>query len=120
MVDPDLMGAEDGDAVAVGPAPPPEVRRGDPYVCVARRFAVVHVDVVDDDVGHILQCDAAVAHDVNIRAATVDGLVAVEDQLMLQLYGHVRREYYPARIRERYSMSFCVCIVKIMIIQFYF
>jgi hypothetical protein len=89
MVDPDLTGAEDGDpladgsttppdvrrgrstsdgrrrwrSVAVGSTPPPDVRRGDPYVVVPRRFAVVHVDDVDDDVGDVLQCDAPVAHD---------------------------------------------------------
>jgi hypothetical protein len=38
------------------------VLRGDPYVSVPRWLAVVHVDVVDDDVGDVLQCDASVAH----------------------------------------------------------
>jgi hypothetical protein len=62
-VHPDLTGVEDGDPVAVRSTPPLDVRRGDLYVDVPRRLAVVHVDVVDDDVGDVLQCDASVAHD---------------------------------------------------------
>lgn len=98
VVDPDLPGAEDGDAVAVRSAPPPNVSWAGAYVGVPRGRAVVDVDVVDDDVGDVLERDAAVAGDVDVGAATVDGFEAVEDELVLQVYGHVGGEHDPERL----------------------
>lgn len=40
------------------------------------------VDVVDDDVGNVLECQAAVAGDVDIGAAAVDSFEAVEDEFV--------------------------------------
>ena len=109
VVDPDLVRREQGDAVAVRYAPPPRVGRGGPHDGVARGLAVVDVDVVDDNVRHVLECDAAVAGYVDFRASAVDGLEVVEDELVLQLYGHVRREYNPVFfLNKKKSRSLCV------------
>lgn len=97
VVDPDLPGAEDGDAVAVRSPPPPHVRWTGAYVGVPWRRAVVDVDVVDDDVGDVLEGDAAVARDVDVGAAAVHGFEAVEDELVLQVNGHVRGKHDPER-----------------------
>ena len=112
VVDPDLVRREQGDAVAVRYAPPPCVGRGGPYDGVARGLAVVHVDVVDDNVGHVLECDAAVAGDVDVRASAVDGLEVVEDELVFELYGHVRREYNPVFIFETKEKLIVMCLIK--------
>jgi len=56
------------------------------------------VDVVDDDVGDVLERDAAVARDVDVGAPSVDGFEAVEDELVFKVYGHVRGEHDPERL----------------------
>lgn len=58
---------------------------------------MVDVDVVDDDVGDVLEGDAAVARDVDVGAAAVHGFEAVEDELVLQVNGHVRGKHDPER-----------------------
>lgn len=95
MIDPDLAGPVDGDPVAVGSPPPPDVGGAGGDVGVAGGLAVVDVDVVDDDVGDVLEGYAAVADDVDVGAAAVDGLEAVHDELVLELDGHVGGEDDP-------------------------
>lgn len=56
---------------------------------------MVDVDAVDYNVGHVLQRDAAVTGYVDVNASAVHGFIAVEDELMLELYRHVRRKYNP-------------------------
>uniref|UniRef100_A0A452YC05 Uncharacterized protein n=1 Tax=Aegilops tauschii subsp. strangulata TaxID=200361 RepID=A0A452YC05_AEGTS len=97
VVHPHVPRREERDAVAVRPGAPPVVRRRRPHVRVPRRHAVVHVQVVDDHVGHVLQRDARAAGDVHVRAAPVDGLVAVHQQLLVEADGHVRGEHDPQR-----------------------
>ncbi|KAF7820188.1 hypothetical protein G2W53_025643 [Senna tora] len=95
VVDPDLARREDGDPVAVRLAPPPHVRGAGADVGVPGGLAVVDVDVVDDDVGDVLEREAAVAGDVDVGAAAVDGFEAVEDELVLEGDGHVAGEDDP-------------------------
>lgn len=99
VVDPDLARAVDGDPVAVGYPSPPDVGGAGGNVGVPRGLAVVHVDVVDDDVGDVLEGHAAIADNVDIGAAAVDGLEAVDYELVLELDGHVGREDDPERLR---------------------
>lgn len=79
MVDPDVPWPKDGDPVTVGYAPPPYVRWAGAYVSIPGGFTVVHVDVVDDHVRHVLERDTAVTGYLNVSAAAVNGLEAVED-----------------------------------------
>nr|GMD33628.1 hypothetical protein Pyn_29454 [Ipomoea batatas] len=99
VVDPDVSGPEYGNGVAVGLASVPDVGRAGAYVRVAGGDTVVNVHVVDDDVADVLERNAAAAGDVDVGAAPVHGLVAVEDELVLQLDGHVGGEDDPQRLR---------------------
>lgn len=60
---------------------------------------MVDVDVVDDDVGHVLERQAAVAGDFDVGAAAVDGFVAVDDELVFELDEHVGGEGDPDGFR---------------------
>jgi hypothetical protein len=96
VVDPDVAGGQDGDAVAVaaGAQPVVALRVADHPPRVRRR--VVDVDAVDDHVPHALQRDLR-ADDVHLRAAAVDGLVVVHDELLPEPHHHVAREHDPQR-----------------------
>lgn len=50
---------------------------------------MVDMDVMYDDMRHVLQRYAPVSGDMNFGAAAVDGLVGVEDELVLELDDHV-------------------------------
>lgn len=56
---------------------------------------MVDVDVVDDDIGDVLDGDAAAAGDVDVGAAAVDGFEAIHDEFVFEPYGHVGGEDYP-------------------------
>lgn len=43
---------------------------------------VVNMNVVNDDIADVLQCNAATAGNVDIGAATVKGLVAIKDEFL--------------------------------------
>lgn len=66
---------------------------------------MVDVYVVDDDVGDVLEGYAAVAGDMNVGATAVDGFVAVEDEFVLQVYGHVGGEDDPEGLVLDYSVA---------------
>lgn len=95
VVDPDVLGPEYRDPVAVGLRTVPVVRRARPHVGIARGVAVVDVDVVDDDVGDVLEGDAPAPGDVDVGAAAVEGLEAVEDEFLGEADEHVGGEDYP-------------------------
>ena len=50
---------------------------------------------MDDDVGHVLDRDASATSDVDGGATSVDGLEAVDDELVFEGYYHVGGEYDP-------------------------
>jgi hypothetical protein len=94
VVDPDVAGAHDGDAVAVAGGAEAEVVVGVADLAAEVGDGVVDVEVVDDDVAHVLHGDLR-ARDVHLRAAAVDGLVAVDDELVAEVDNHVAREHDP-------------------------
>lgn len=105
VVDPDVAPTKDRHAVAVRYGPPPVVPRGAPHVSVPSLLAVVDVNPVDDNVGHVLDCDAGAARDVDAGASPVDGLERVHDELLLQLDRHVPGEDDPQRVVLDHSMA---------------
>ena len=62
---------------------------------VARLLAVVNVEAVDDDVRDELDGNAGAVGDMDVGAASVDGLEAVHYQLLLQRDHHVPLEHDP-------------------------
>ena len=55
----------------------------------------MHVDVVDDDVGHVLDSDATTAGDVDVGATAVDRFEAVDDKFIFEFDCHVGGEDDP-------------------------
>uniref|UniRef100_A0A804PV48 Uncharacterized protein n=1 Tax=Zea mays TaxID=4577 RepID=A0A804PV48_MAIZE len=100
VVQPHVGGAEDGDAVAVGDDAPAEVvgRVADVAAVLVGRDDVVDVDVVDDDVVHELHRELRAVGDAHLRAAPVDGLVAADDELLLERDDHRLGEGDPQRL----------------------
>ena len=95
MVDPDVTGAKDGNAIAISQRPPPIVGGGAAHHGVPCLDAVMDMDAVDDDVGDVLEGDAGAVGDVDVGAAAVDGLEAVHDELLLEGDDHVTLEHDP-------------------------
>lgn len=53
------------------------------------------VQTMDDDIGNILNCDAASISNVDIGTTAINGLEAVDNELLLQLNDHVTLENNP-------------------------
>lgn len=82
MVDPDVLGPKDGDAITIGFGTPSPVGGAGAHVGLTPRQAVVDVDVVDDDIAYILESDAGPTGDVNVSTSAVYSLEAVHYQLL--------------------------------------
>lgn len=63
------------------------------------------MNVVYDDVVNILEGYAADAGDRHVGVAGVDGLVAVDDELMFEIYGHFGSENDPQRLGLDHGMA---------------
>jgi len=68
-------------------------------------MTMMDVNVVYDDIAYILQSNAASSDDVHISTASIDGLVAVENQLLGQLNHHVAGEDDPQWLVLYHSVS---------------
>lgn len=55
------------------------------------------VKTVNDNVSNILDGDASSIGNVDIHPTAINGLEAVHDELLLQLYDHVPLEHNPER-----------------------
>ena len=95
VVNPHVGPSENRDSVTVRCRPPPVMRRRISDVSIPSLLAVVDVDAVDDDVGHVLGSDARATGDMDVRSTAVNGLERVHDQLFFQLYDHVTCEDDP-------------------------
>ena len=95
VVDPHVPRAEQRDAVTVREAPPPEVSGRAPNKGLPGAPTIVDVDPMNDDIGDVLDGDARAARDVDVVPAAVDRLVAVHEELLRELDGHVGGEDDP-------------------------
>ncbi|VFQ92588.1 unnamed protein product [Cuscuta campestris] len=99
VVDPDVPRASYGYPVSVRLASVLRACWARAYHSVPRGLAVGDLDVVNNHIGDVRQGQAPVSGDEQVGAAAVDGLVAVEDQLMFQRDRHVAGEHDPQRLR---------------------
>lgn len=53
------------------------------------------MDVVDNNVGDVLECDASIARNVDGGSTTVDAFVAVDDKFVFELDSHTGGEDDP-------------------------
>lgn len=95
MIDPYVPRTKDGYRITIRLPPVANMRGARPNISVPRRFTVVNVHVVDDDIAHILQRDASVPRDLHIGTTPIYGLVVVDNQLVLELDDHVVLERDP-------------------------
>lgn len=105
MIDPNVVRSRDRDPVTVGDSSEPDVRRRRSDESVPGGFAVVNVDVVDDDVAHLLYRQAPVAGDLDVRASPVDRLEAPDDELVPERDPHVAGEDDPERFRLYHGVA---------------
>ena len=66
---------------------------------------MVHVDVVDDDIGHGMDGDASAAGDVDVGATAVDGFEVVDDKFVFELDVHVGGEDDPQGFELDHSVA---------------
>ncbi len=98
VIDPDILGSEDVDAISVCGSSVPDMLRSAAYRGRSRRNAIVNVDPVHDDVGNELDRQASTSCYVYVRASSVQGLETAHDQLLFQLDQHVLLEDDPQRL----------------------
>ena len=99
MVDPHMSGPEERDGISIGDGSPANMGGAGPDHGITCGAAVVDVETMNDDVGDILQGDAATPRDVHVVAAPIDGLEAVDQELLPQPNGHVGSKRDPQCVR---------------------
>ena len=98
MINPDVRRAEYGDPITVAASSKSEMHDGVPDHAAAAGLDVMDVESVDDDVLHELDGDASAVGDMNVGTAAVDGLVAGDEQLLVEVDDHVAGEDDPERL----------------------
>lgn len=88
MVEPDVGGTEDGDAVTVAVCSEANVVGGVPDQTAGGDDNVVDVEAVDDHILGELDADTSTEGNVDIGAAGIDGLMAGHKQLFGQCNDH--------------------------------
>ena len=95
VVHPNMASPEYGHPIPVWYRPPPVMVGGVPHIGVASLLAVVYVEAMNDNVGHVLDSNARPSRNVDAGASAVDGLERVHDQLFLQFDHHIPLENDP-------------------------
>lgn len=105
MVDPYVVGAEDGDGVAIAP-------RTQSYVVdpvydqsAGGRNNVVHPYIVDDHIMNKLEGDPCSIGYMDLHSPAINCLIAREYELFLELDDHATGEYDPQGLRLDDSMA---------------
>lgn len=97
MVHPNVAPSKNRHPITVGYSPPTVVAGRVPNISIPSSLAIMYVNPVDYDVGHVLYSNAWPAGDVNIGASAVDGLERVHQQFFLQFDHHVTSKNDPQR-----------------------
>lgn len=95
VVHPDMAPTKDGYPIPVWYRPPPVVTRGISHVSVPPLLAVMDVESMYDNVGHILYSNACSTCNMDASTPAIDGLEGVHYQLFLQLDNHIPRKDDP-------------------------
>lgn len=97
MVNPDVAGPEDGDAITITHRPQADVIPGIPDHSPSSLDNVVDAYPMDDDVPYELQGDPGSARDQDIDPPSINRLVAGHDELLVEPYDHAIGEDDPLR-----------------------
>lgn len=95
MIHPHVASTEDRNSVTVRYSPPPIMARRVPHISIPALLAVMYVQAMDNNVGHVLYSNAWPPGNVHICATAVDRLERIHDQLLLQLDHHAAFENDP-------------------------
>lgn len=61
-------------------------------------IAMMDVNIVYNNIAYILQRNATTSDNMHISSTAIKRLVAIEDELLWELYQHILREHYPQRL----------------------
>lgn len=105
MVNPNIGGAEDGNAVAVAHSPQTHMVDSVSDHSSVTNYNVMDTKTMDDDISYVLKSNASAISNLNIGPSCINGLVASHDELLGEPNGHVGREGDPQRSLLDYSMT---------------
>ncbi|GAV57265.1 hypothetical protein CFOL_v3_00803, partial [Cephalotus follicularis] len=75
------------------------------YHGIPSGLAIMNVETMNNHICHELDGDACTVSNMDIRPTTINGLKAVHNELLLQLYDHVPFEDNPERVVLDHSMA---------------
>lgn len=97
VVNPNCAWSKDGNPISITLGSKPIMCGGAPNICISRRFTVVDMNSMNDNIGHILNCNASSICYMNIGTSTINSLITVHDKLLLELNNHIFLENNPER-----------------------
>lgn len=105
MVNPNVGGTEDGNAVTIAHGPQTHVVDSVSNHSARTDNNVMDTKAVDDDIFDVLKSNASPISNLNISPSCINGLVAGHDELLREPNGHVGREDDPQRSLLDHSMT---------------
>lgn len=97
MVNPNIGGTEDGNAVAIAHCPQTHMVDSVSDHPTSTHDDVMNTKAMDDDILDVLKSNASPICNLNIGPSSIDGLVAGHNELLIEPNGHVGRKGYPER-----------------------
>ena len=97
MIHPNVAASKYRHPITVRYSPPTVMARGVPHISIPSSLAIMYVNPMNYNVGHVLYSNAWPAGNVNFGASAVDGLERVHEQFFLQFDHHVTCENDPQR-----------------------
>lgn len=95
MIDPNVGGSKNGDGITITPCSQSIMVGGVPNHATILRYDVLDANSVDNNVVHELNGEASAVPKHHVGAATVDGLVGGNHQLLIQFDHHAALEDDP-------------------------
>lgn len=79
MIHPNVASAEDGNAVTIRHSPPAIMARRVPHISISALLAVMYVQAMNNNVGHVLDSYAWSPGNVHVRTTAINGLERIHD-----------------------------------------
>lgn len=115
MINPYMLTWKYGNPITIGRIPPSRMLRWISYIPIASFLTIMYVNAMDNDVSSKMYGNAWPIGNVNTCTSTINCLVRVHNQLLVQLNHHVSFEYNPQWLilnhRMPESPRFRVCRV---------
>lgn len=89
MINPDIPRPKDGDPITVRFPSVPNMRWARPYISIPGRHTIKNMNIVNNHIADVLERNAPTAGDVHVGATAVDGLEAIDYELVFELDLHI-------------------------------